>query len=398
MSVTTRKEMEPYVFSACAFDWRDSRCEKALADAGELTFISEVREDLAAQEKSSRQIKLQGEESVAVAAGTYKALQRQVLAGIFVAFGKFHQAEFQRAFEETFKIQANRAMELALEKPENLVVTMVPKKDIKAVSQEALSLAEEFSRRATFYRAVLTEIGVTVGLQKKMEENCREAVAIRMHKVKETRKLRREKGSFAEAFRRNLILRRDFKAKLGLGEKIVKKYALQKREAVTLYDAFVRACNAVLSNIGVSAGEMSFEDFMQAVDRPPNYDKFCDFNVGEYEYQKALVRFIMISKAAQTEPVLYDLTVHVDIDDTNDRGIAEITDTTAPTKVRFNKFYYHPPEVNVTLKGGNTADGWIVPYLIRTDGEDEYGRYFEVELRSSGQRVAGTVSWTSKGY
>lgn len=398
MSVTTTKTVELYKFSQCVFDWRDDRCNKSLADAGEITFASVVCEDFAAREHSFWRLESQRREKVLIVDEAENTLQKRLLEDMSIVLENLRAVNFQRVLGEAFVMQTHRNIEMDLEKKENLILTNILRKKINVSYREAACIAEIFRRWAAFYRSALAEISTGEGMQKKMEGHYHEALAMRGRKEKGMQALRREQLSFEEKFRRNLILRRDFKAKLGLGEKTVKKYALQKREAVTLYDAFVRACNAVLSNIGVSAGEMSFEDFMQAVDRPPNYDKFCDFNVGEYEYQKALVRFIMISKAAQTEPVLYDLTVHVDIDDTNDRGIAEITDTTAPTKVRFNKFYYHPPEVNVTLKGGNTADGWIVPYLIRTDGEDEYGRYFEVELRSSGQRVAGTISWTSKGY
>ena len=121
--------------------------------------------------------------------------------------------------------------------------------------------------------------------------------------------------------------------------------------------------------------------------------------MGDYEYQRALVRFIIESVAAQAEPILYDAAIHVDIDDINDKGTVIITDTEAVTKVYYNKNYYTAPEVQITLRGGNTGTGALTPILISTDLSDAKGRYFEVEIRdSSWNRAQGTISWTSKGY
>ena len=43
--------------------------------------------------------------------------------------------------------------------------------------------------------------------------------------------------------------------------------------------------------------------------------------------------------------------------------------------------------------------GIITPNIVSTEGIDEEGRYFEVELLdSSANRTTGTISWVSKGY
>lgn len=452
MSVTTQKEIELYKFSECTFDWRSDRCNKSFKEAGSAAFTSRVNEVVSAAARCFRYTEKRLGESIGLVEASGKGTQRQFVEAVKLAMSFDRRVNYSLAREEILALVQRRVVRLAMDRAdrigladeteklvkasfadllrlteareaqlcclqgervslserrgmavdavreEQLSVDDAALKEALASYQEAFGAAERMLRQAAYDRKAAARIGLADQTGKRAAKTCRRQLRLQGLAAKGMQTPKREAFSMREAFNRNLVFRRDVKAALRLAEKVFKRYAMHTIEALAVRAAFLRACNAVLSNIGVAAGEMSLEAFMEAVDRPAKYDRFCDFNVGEYEYQKALVRFILVSMAAQAEPVLYDLTVHVDIDDTNDRGIATIADTSAPTKVHFNKFYYHPPEVNVTLKGGNTADGWIVPCLIRTDGEDEYGRYFEVELRSSGQRVTGTVSWTAKGY
>lgn len=50
------------------------------------------------------------------------------------------------------------------------------------------------------------------------------------------------------------------------------------------------------------------------------------------------------------------------------------------------------------VKGGTGATT-PVPNILTTDGQDDKGRYFEIELlNSSGNRTTGIVSWVAKGW
>lgn len=398
MAVTTQKEVELYKFSECTFDWRSDQCNKSFKDAGRIAFISRASEAILATAGYSKCGEKWRKEEIGFIETYHKSPQRHLEETVQLIEFFDRRVEFSLARKEAMEFMERRFMGMQVLQVNLLLVEDALSKESVAYHGEVLQIVDHMLRQAEYERRLAVQIGMGERADKQAAKNCSRRLALKEIASKKVQLPKQEAFSLREAFLRNLLFQRDVKAALRLAEKVFKRYAMHTKEAFAVRAAFLRACNAVLSNIGVAAGEMSLEDFMEAVDRPAKYDRFCDFNVGEYEYQKALVRFILVSMAAQAEPVLYDLTVHVDIDDTNDRGIATIADTSAPTKVRFNKFYYHPPEVNVTLKGGNTADGWIVPCLIRTDGEDEYGRYFEVELRSSGQRVTGTVSWTAKGY
>ena len=169
-------------------------------------------------------------------------------------------------------------------------------------------------------------------------------------------------------------------------------------EAVAVDDRFLRALDGIIEEVAVRKGGMTADEFQQLVNQPTGYERFIPYIVGEYEYQKALVRLAVTPGSLGAEPAVYNVVVHVDIDDTVDRGTAVITDTSAATMVRFAKHYYTKPEVTVTLRGGNTADGTILPNVAEIS-KDKDGYYFMVELlKADGTRAKGTVTWQSVGY
>ena len=169
-------------------------------------------------------------------------------------------------------------------------------------------------------------------------------------------------------------------------------------EAVAVDDRFLRELDGIIEEVAVRKGGMTADEFQQLVNQPTGYERFIPYIVGEYEYQKALVRLAVTPGSLGAEPAVYNVVVHVDIDDTVDRGTAVITDTSAATMVRFAKHYYTKPEVTVTLRGGNTADGTILPNVAAIS-KDKDGYYFMVELlKADGTRAKGTVTWQSVGY
>lgn len=201
-----------------------------------------------------------------------------------------------------------------------------------------------------------------------------------------------------ESFNRNVDFVRGFEDLARIGDGLTRDIGKNQAEDIALYDAYVRASNSYIESVQVISSFKEMDDFAAMADTPPMYEQFTDFNVGDYEYEKALLRIRVVSKATQAQPLLYDVSPHVDIDDTDDKGQLEIKDTTAATKVYYNKHYYNAPEVNAMVKGG-TGTTTPVPNILTTDGQDDKGRYFEIELlNSSGNRTTGIVSWVAKGW
>ena len=188
--------------------------------------------------------------------------------------------------------------------------------------------------------------------------------------------------------------RRDFPENAVVTDEVIKTIELLKKDNAALYDAFLEACGGVISNIAITEGDMSLDEFNEATQTAPGYTPFMDFKVGEYEYQDALVRIVINAIAAQTKPSVSNVIMHVDIPDTQDRGTANITDTAAPTRINFTKQFYIVPEVNVNLRGGNTGDGVVTPYITSMDNTG-----FEVQLiNDAGQLVTGLITWQATGY
>lgn len=201
-----------------------------------------------------------------------------------------------------------------------------------------------------------------------------------------------------ESFNRNVTFVRGLAELARIGDGLTRDIGKNPAEDIALYDAYVRASNSYIESVQVVSSFKEMDDFEAMADTPPMYEQFTDFNVGDYEYEKALLRLQAVNKATQAQPLLYDVSPHVDIDDTDDKGQLEIKDTTAATKVYYNKHYYNAPEVNAMVKGGTGATT-PVPNILTTDGQDDKGRYFEIELlNSSGNRTTGIVSWVAKGW
>jgi hypothetical protein len=191
---------------------------------------------------------------------------------------------------------------------------------------------------------------------------------------------------------------RTFMEKASLYEHMRRDLGGGYSEAMAVDDRFLRALDGIIEEVAVRKGGMTADEFQQLVNQPTGYERFVPYIVGEYEYQKALVRLAVTPGSFGAEPAVYNVVVHVDIDDTVDRGTTIITDMSAATTVHFSKHYYTRPEVTVTLRGGSTADGIITPNVTEID-KDKDGYYFKVELlKADGTRAKGTVTWQSVGY
>ena len=204
-----------------------------------------------------------------------------------------------------------------------------------------------------------------------------------------------ETVSVAELLSRSFSAQRVFAEPVAFAELLGKHSEITKEDLIVVRDTILQASNAVLNNIFARHGEItSLEDFNKLVNQAPGFTEFIPFKVGEYDYEEALVKIAVRSNADQTKPTINNLTMHVDIPDTDDRGTANITTTTDVTRVLFHKHYYNPPEVNVVLLGGNTGSGVLTPYITTVAKT-----YFEVEIRNASlNRVTGSISWFAKGY
>lgn len=201
-----------------------------------------------------------------------------------------------------------------------------------------------------------------------------------------------------ESFNRSVDYNRDFSDFIKAGDKLTRKTGKNPMEDILVWDAYIRASNSYIEVLRMVDKEEDEKWFDSMAESMPNYEEFSDFYVGDYEYEKTCIRLVLSSSLTDSAPTIYDVAANIDIDDTDDKGTAKITDTTNPTKIYYNKHYYNAPEVQVSVNSG-TGSQTVTPYILRTDGMDNDKRYFEVELRNdSNERVAGYISWVSKGW
>ena len=266
------------------------------------------------------------------------------------------------------------------------------------MTEEQLGILDASLRAAAFKRTWSESASVGDGEDNHVTAGKFEAIRTSEHRAADVYKPTAEQIGTTERQYHRAQTFRTFAEKASLYEHMRRDLGGGYSEDVAVDDRFLRALNGIIEEITLKKGGMTAADFQQLINQPTGYERFIPYIVGEYEYQKALVRLAVTPGSLGAEPAVYNVVVHVDIDDTVDRGTAVITDTSAATMVRFSKHYYTKPEVTVTLRGGSTADGIITPNVTEIS-KDKDGYYFMVELlKADGTRAKGTVTWQSVGY
>lgn len=302
-----------------------------------------------------------------------------------------HIIESARVIESSY-----RAVDIP--KREGIKIARASRSEIMESAREQLGILDTSLRAATFKRTWDESAQLDDDEDNHVTAGKFEEVQVADSRSADIYQPKEEAVSMADRQTHRARTLRTFDEKANVGEHMRRDIGGGYSEAVSVDDRFLRALNGIIEEITLKKGGMTAADFQQLVNQPTGYERFIPYIVGEYEYQKALVRLAVTPGSLGAEPAVYNVIVHVDIDDTVDRGTTVITDTSAATTVHFSKHYYTRPEVTVTLRGGSTADGIITPSVTEID-KDKDGYYFKVELlKADGTRAKGTVTWQSVGY
>lgn len=263
--------------------------------------------------------------------------------------------------------------------------------------KEYIPVLEDMGRRTIWKRGYAETALITSGYHTEYRKPVHYPFLVSDHEDGEFRKHMYESASVSDLFHNLMRWQRDFEENVTAADREYAAYLAAYKETCKAVSEWIHGPNGVLYDVSFSEGPMSADDFHETASVPAGYSPFVDFRVGEYEYKDAIYRFMMQKQDLGVNPLLYDLIVHVDIPDTNDRGTADIPNEV--TKVHFNKFYYNPPEVVATVVGGMESTGISIPYILSTDKSDETGRYFEIVLVDANKNpVGGKISWTARGY
>lgn len=140
-------------------------------------------------------------------------------------------------------------------------------------------------------------------------------------------------------------------------------------------------------------GVWSEADFVNwcADNCPVNYDELRPFIPGEYEYKNAYVGFKLTIPPTTGRFGVANSTVYVDVEDTVEKGTAEATSGNLTT-VTFSKRFYTSPHIMTSLVYATENC-----YVEVTEVSKE-GFKFGLKSISSGQYLAGEISWLADGY
>lgn len=196
--------------------------------------------------------------------------------------------------------------------------------------------------------------------------------------------------NLSETFGRAITYRRNISEGFSVSDALAKAVTLRKSEAFALFEQYVRKGNAVVSDMLLTAGDLTLSEFRDLMNagKAPGFAPFTEFVQGDYDYQYAIFRAVMQS-VTDDRAVLTNLKIDVDVPDVTDRGFVEVP--TAGIRVNFNRIFHMVPEVICTTTGGTEV---AVP---RVTDKDETG--FTVSLKGTDNlNKLGTISWSAHGY
>ena len=165
-------------------------------------------------------------------------------------------------------------------------------------------------------------------------------------------------------------------------------------ENFSLFDEDERQPNSVIYDIefdNTPLNEANFSEYYTKT-TPLNYSTLQPLIPGEYEYQNAIVGVQMRIPPTQGRFGIIGSKLHVDVEDTVEKGNVVLT-SAGPTTVRLNKKFYTVPHVLTSL-----VDSEGVGVIeVSEVGKD----YFTIGLKSltnPSEYVNGSVDWLVDGY
>jgi hypothetical protein len=349
------KLLRAYTFDECSFDFTDPRTERPIAFFGDAEFTQNITVSVGVTEEHSRAVEYRREfEEKVTVSESHK--MKQALFSVFeeqLSLAESTPPALVSVFVEGIELSNPRTPMLETRTERKLSITEKRTNQIFREHTSGFAVQEKHSREFRAQRTFVERIPLCVTYGVRIEQTHIERFGIR--------------GEIIPAPRSEFT------------------------ERISIYDGVLRACDGSLSGVVVGNG-MTLDEFKRRVMRPVGYETFRPFHVGDYEYEKALVRIFITVGSFGAIPEIYDVVMNVDIDDTVDRGTMRMK--AEETVVPFNKHYYTKPEVTVALLSGNTADGVVLPEITMIGTES-----FTCVLRKrDGSAAAGTISWTAVGY
>lgn len=185
---------------------------------------------------------------------------------------------------------------------------------------------------------------------------------------------------------------RNFYINVNIDTKVVNNFT--RNVPINLDVGFLKVSNAgqVIGDIRFYNKVLNETNWDETI-TPFGYGKWKELITGDYIYQKCLCKFVMQASLNADRPNARTYIHKVDVADTYETGIAELTEDNQPYTVEFTRPLHIVPDVNTTIKSYSGIGGTptIIVYNITT-------KSFDVTMKMGSEYVAGTISWASRGY
>lgn len=434
-----------YTWDKAKFTWDSVEAKKSWEECYNTSFSLLTKEDISFLEKSFRFIALNKNEAIIVSAKLINIFAKPITERINIAesyldfisyilkiqetltLKEINPKTVRRTFYEVFEITGKLWREYLINIAQFLAFTENHNRKAQFLKQEGLNISDylrkDYSKtvfeavnllvQSPFWiinKAISEDLNITdcyqdfisyiVRIQETISfiENCpkdmtitkEEALELTGYISKSALKAVSELFVLTDNTKSTKIFKRVFTETLAVVEKIAKSIGVTKFELLNIVEAYIRNTNTILSDLVFSNKDMTLDEFLQQTSSPVGYESFKDMQVGEYEYQNALIRLIVEAGALSIRPQVTEWELNIDIPDTIDRGQAVIPASTHT--ILFNKHYYKPPEIQITLKG--TSIYGATPSVVKITENS-----FDVAIKDgSGNFISGVISWTSTGY
>lgn len=254
--------------------------------------------------------------------------------------------------------------------------------DVTKNELASLAIADSCSTSSQFKRKLAEHLQVYIRTHREVSVKAVQSLSVTEHKAFDIKQLIRRSVVFAEALRKTKTYQRILQELLMLTEVSKKRATIKNSGSFSIGDDMLHHANAVISDIIIGTEEVG-------ADIPPGYTDFMRFLPGDYAYTKALVKLALEADMTADRPMVDTWTYNVDLPDIVKRGNATLA--AENTTITFDSRFYQIPEVTITMRA---ASGAVPIPNITSVTRDS----FNVELRnSSGQLVAGTISWQAIG-
>jgi hypothetical protein len=354
-----------------------------------INYVLKIQETLSCKEINPKTMRRSFYESFQITERTWTEYLKNIFTFLTVSEKQYSQLQILKKSSLNISDNLNNHYAKIIHEAVNLL-DQSPRWAINKAILENLTVSDCYQDFISYILRIQESISFLEISAKDVTITKKEALQLTGHLANSALKAISELFTLTENTKSTNTFQRVFAETVTVVEKIAKTIGVTRFETLNIIEAYIRNANNVLSDLVFFKGDMTLDDFLKQTSSPTGYEPFKDMQVGEYEYQNALVRLIVEAGVLSVRPQITEWELNVDIPDTIDRGNASIP--ASIQTVLFNKRYYEAPEVQISLKGAAVFGATPSITAIRKDG-------FDVAIKDgSGNLISGVISWTATGY